>query len=136
MEPKRKSKARDGSRFLALPYTVLDSPSYLALGFSARALLLDIARQFNGSNNGKLVICDKALKPRGWNSKDTIYRARAELLNAGLLMETRKGQKPNKASWYALTWHPLDWMPDMDIGRSGFVRGAYLKTKSDVQKSD
>lgn len=138
MEPIRKRKQRDcdGIKFTRLPHVVQDSPAFIALGFASRALLLDIARQYSGMNNGKLVICDKALKPRGWNSKDTIYRARSELLEAGFLIETRKGQKPNKASWYALTWLSLDWTPDMDIKREGFTRGAYLKTKTDVRKSD
>ena len=122
----RRSK-RDGGRFVALPHTVLDSNAYLSLSSSAKALLVDIARQYGGSNNGKLLICEKALKPRGWASSATVHKAKRELLDAGLLHETRKGHKPNKASWFALTWQTLDWNPEMDIPRSGFERGAYLK---------
>lgn len=130
----RKGSSRDGSRFIALPYLLLDCPAYLALSFSARALLVDMARQYSGSNNGRLVICDKAMKPRGWTSSATIHKAKRELLDAGFISETRKGQKPNKASWFALTWQTLDWSPEMDIQRSGFVRSAYLKTELDPQK--
>lgn len=131
---KHKGHSRDGTRFVALPYTVLDSPAFLALSFSARALMLDLARQFSGGNNGRLVICDKALAPRGWTSSATVHKAKRELLDAGFLCETRKGQKPNKASWFAITWQSLDWSPEMDISRTGFTRGDYLKTKSDPQK--
>lgn len=133
---KHKGSNRDGTRFVALPFTVLDSPAFLGLSYSARTLLLDIARQFSGSNNGQLVVCDKAMAPRGWTSSTTIHKAKRELLDAGLLCETRKGQKPNKASWFALTWQSLDWVPEMDISRAGFSRGAYLKTKSDPQKME
>lgn len=136
MEPKRKTRGRDGTRFLLLPHVVLDSPAYLALSFSARALLTDISRQYAGDNNGRLLICDKVLMPRGWKSSTTIHKAKQELLDAGLLQETRKGQKPNKASWFAVTWQTLDWVPEMDLTRAGFNRGAYLKTISDPQKME
>jgi hypothetical protein len=132
--PKRKGGTRDGSRFVALPHLLLESPAYLGLSYSARALLIDMALQYTGSNNGKLVICDKAMKPRGWGSNATKFKAKQELLDAGFLCETRKGQKPNKASWFALTWHTLDWSPDMDIQRAGFTRSAYLNIESDPQK--
>ena len=124
---KRRGHSRDGTRFVALPYTVLDSPAFLGLSFSARALLLDVARQFSGGNNGRLVLCDKALAPRGWASSTTVHKAKRELLDAGFLFETRKGQKPNKASWFAITWQSLDWTPEMDISRASFSRGSYLK---------
>lgn len=131
---KSRKTSRDGTRFLLLPHVVIDSPAYLALSFSARALLVDVGRQFSGENNGQLLICDKVLKPRGWKSSATIHKAKQELLDAGFMQETRKGQKPNKASWFAVTWQALDWLPEMDIGRAGFIRGAYLKTDSDPQK--
>ena len=133
-DPKRKSKSRDGTGFSALPWTVLDSPAYMSLAYSSRALLIELARQYTGSNNGKLVVCEKALRPRGWSSSATIHKAKAELLSVRLISETRKGHKPNKASWFALTWLSLDWLPEMDIKREGFVRSAYLKTDLDPQK--
>jgi len=118
---------RDGTRFVALPHVVLDCKKYNLLSFSSRALLIDIARQYLGNNNGQLVACDKALKPRGWNSKATIVKARKELVNAGFLCVTRQGRKPNRATWLALTWHALDWNKDMEISKSGFQRGAYAQ---------
>lgn len=133
---KGKGNSRDGQRFVALPNVLLASPAYLSLSFSARALLVDMAFQYSGSNNGKLVVCDKAMKPRGWSSGTTIHKAKRELLEAGFLCETRKGHKPNKASWFALTWQTLDWLPEMDIQRAGFTRSAYLKTNSDPQKME
>ena len=126
--PKHKGNGRDGSRFVALPCVLLASPAYIGLSFSARALLVDMAFQYSGSNNGKIVICEKATRPRGWASSATIHKAKRELLEAGFLCETRKGHKPNKASWFALTWQTLDWSPEMDSQRAGCTRSAYLKT--------
>lgn len=130
---KHRSSTRDGSKFVALPNVVLDCPAYRRLSFSARALLVDIARQFTGSNNGRLVLCEKAMKARGWASSTTIQRAAKELLVAGFICKTRQGYRPNTASWYALTWQALHWSKEMDISAAAFQRGAYLKN-SDPQK--
>lgn len=133
---KHRGNGRDGNQFVALPYVVLDSPSYLGLSFSARALLVDVARQYGGGNNGKLVICDRVLKTRGWKSTTTIHKAKAELVDGGFLCQTRQGYKPNKSSWFAVTWQCFDWTSEMDIERKGFRRGAYLEKKIDPQKME
>jgi hypothetical protein len=124
---KHKSRNRDGIRFVAMPHTVLDSAAFLGLSAPAVRLLLDIARQFTGSNNGRLVACTKYLAPRGWKSHDTATRARRELEAAGFIVETRMGMRPNRAAWFALTWVGLDWSPEMDIKREQFRRGLYAK---------
>lgn len=49
-----------------------------------------------------------------------------ELIDAGLIVETRKGARPNKASLYAVTWCALDQCGNkLDISPSAFPRGAY-----------
>jgi hypothetical protein len=109
---------------------VLDSSAYLGLSHPAKALLLEIARQFHGDDNGRMIVTLAHLKPRGWTSYDTIQRAKQELLNTGLIHETVKGHRPHKASWYALTWLSLDKLDGYDQGAAaGFVRSAYLKTQ-------
>ncbi|NIF69598.1 hypothetical protein F3J16_05235 [Burkholderia sp. Ap-962] len=109
---------------------VLDSPAYLKLSHPARSLLLEIARQFHGDDNGRMVVTLAYLKARGWSSYDTIQRAKQELLDAGLIYETAKGRRPNRASWFALTWLALDKLDGYDEGAlKGFVRSAYLKTQ-------
>jgi hypothetical protein len=101
------NNSRDSGRFITVPVSVLDSATYQSLGFSARSLLIDIASQFKGENNGGLVACDKFLKPRGWTSKATISKALKELIGSGLLVMTRQGSRPNKASYFGLAWHGL-----------------------------
>lgn len=99
--------SRDSGRYIAFPVSVLDSIIFQSLGYSAKALLLDIASQFKGENNGRLVACESFLKPRGWKSKTTIHRALKELLDSGLLIMTRRGARPNKASYFGVAWYGL-----------------------------
>jgi hypothetical protein len=122
---KRSKAKRDGDRYMALPHVVIDSPSYRALGYAARALLIDIARQYTGSNNGRLVACAKYLKPMGWNSHGTISRALAEVKDAGLLIETRMGARPNRAAWFALGWYALDVSDGIDLDPKSYRTGQY-----------
>ncbi len=127
---RHKRTDRDGSRFLALPHTVLDSPAFMRLSAPAVRLLIDIARQYSGANNGQFVACMSYLSKRGWTSNDTITRARRELETAGFLIQTRIGCRPNRAAWFAVTWLSFDWTPAMDIARTGFERGLYCKNVS------
>lgn len=121
-------KSRDPGGFVAIPWAVLDSPAYLGLTPYAKTLLLDIARQYSGSNNGALRCGRAYMQPRGWTSMDMLTKAKRELLDAGLIFETVKGARPNKASWYAMTWQSLDKLDGLDAGAAAaFERGAYRK---------
>lgn len=128
--PKRKGhdKSRDQGGFIALPWSVLDCPAYARLSHPARSLLLEFARQYVRDNNGRLVASGVYLAKRGWKSSGVIYRAKQELQEAGFIHETVMGHRPNKASWYALTWYTLDKIPGYDAGAAEtFRRGAYLQ---------
>lgn len=123
-----KDNGRDAGGFLALPWSVLDSAAYLGLSYPARALLLEVARQFNHDNNGKMLLSERHLAQRGWKGSGVITRAKRELLDAGLIYQTVLGMRPNKASWYAVTWRKLDKIDGFDAGAAqAFERGAYLK---------
>ena len=119
---------RDAGGFVALPWSVLDSPSYARLSHPARSLLFELARQFVRDNNGRLLASAAYLSKRGWKSADVITRAKRDLIDAGFIHETVKGHRPNKASWYAVTWRALDKLPGYDAGAAQlFERGAYQK---------
>lgn len=122
---KRSKDKRDGDRYVALPHVVIDSPSFRELGHPARALLIDLARQYTGTNNGRIVACAKYLKPLGWRSNDTVTRALTQLKDAGLLVETRMGMRPNRAAWFALGWYQLDAVTGMDIDPRTYRTGGY-----------
>ena len=130
--PKRKGhdSGRDGGGFIALPWSVLDCPAYARLSHPARALLFELARQFVRDNNGRLLASAAYLSKRGWKSTDVITRAKRELIKEGFIHETVKGHRPNKASWYAITWQTLDRLQGYDHGAvESFERGAYRKSE-------
>ena len=119
---------RDSGGFIALPWSVLDCPAYAALSHPSRSLLLEVARQFVRDNNGRMLLSGAYLAKRGWKSADVITRAKRELIAAGFIFETVMGHKPNRASWYAVTWRTLDKLPGYDTGAAlCFERGAYQK---------
>ena len=126
--PKRKGRdtSRDQGGFVALPWSVLDCPAYARLSHPARSLLWEFARQYVRDNNGRLLASSAYLAKRGWLSRDVITRAKLELLEAGFIHETVMGHRPNRASWYAVTWRMLDKLPGFDAGAAeAFKRGAY-----------
>lgn len=114
--------------FAAIPHVVLDSPAYARLGHPAKTLLIDIARQYIANNNGQLLTSLRYLKERGWKSSDTINNAKRELIDCGFIYETVKGHRPNKASWFAITWYDLDANTKYDVGAiKGFKVGLFLE---------
>ena len=120
---------RDAGGFVALPWSVMDCAAYARLSHPAKALLFELARQFVRDNNGRMLLSGAYLAKRGWKSADVITRAKRELLAAGFIFETVKGHRPNRASWYAVTWRTLDKLPGYDTGAAlTFERGAYQKS--------
>lgn len=108
-----KSKGRrENGTFLLVPTDVLQSRKYRSLSFKAKALILDFGAQFTGFNNGHLAATWSQMKVHGWASKQTLQAALQELLETGLIEQTRQGGR-NRCSLYAYTWKPID------IGRAG-----------------
>lgn len=114
-----KANGRGSSqRFAGIPHTVMESDSYKQLGGSAVKLLLELARQYNGRNNGDLTTALSLLKLRGFSSSTTVKKAKQELLDADLIIETRTGIFTNpggRCALYALTWQPIDECPGKNL---------------------
>jgi hypothetical protein len=117
-------QSRVPGQFIALPHSVVESAAYRSLGYAARSLLIDIAKQLKRHNNGSLVACTKYLGPLGWRSKETVQRCLKDLLDSKLLHLTRQGGI-NSASWYAVTWQSLDTIKGMDDSARSFQRSAF-----------
>ena len=89
-------------------------------------LLFDLAAQYKGNNNGDLCAAWTLMKVRGWKSEETLHNAKRQLLERGLIAETRKGARPNKAALYGLTWFAMDECKGkLDISAKAFPRGRY-----------
>lgn len=106
---------RNSGTFVLLPHAIMDDMSYRNLTNSAKALLLDLLRQYNGRNNGALSACWTLMRKKGWRSKDTLHRALSELLRVGLVVKVAQGGlKPLKHSQYAIVFLALDDVHGMD----------------------
>ena len=103
-EPRYRHKGRkDSGSFLLLPHAVMDSSGWRQCNGTAIKLLLDMARKFNGRNNGDLCAAASVLPGL---APETRTRALRELRHYGLLLLTRQGGL-HGPSLFALTWHPI-----------------------------
>ena len=100
----RSKKPKD--RFVALPHTVIDSPGYRGASPSARAVLVEALRLYNGRNNGSLALSCRLMADRLNVSKDTASRAIRELINCGLMrqMKASSFSRKRQAAEYRLTF--------------------------------
>lgn len=111
--------------YAAMPIAVLDSAAFMGASYPAKALLLDVARQHNGTNNGHLHLCFSWLSKRGWKSRDVIQRAKDDLIARGLLVKTKQGGLNMGASWYAITWLKISNFVGLDIQHRDYHPGAW-----------
>lgn len=120
-----KQSERVSGGYTALPWAVSDSTAFKGCSYAAKALLLEIARQHNGCNNGHLQASFKWLKSRGWTSSSVVQRARKMLEDRGLIVRTRQGGFGIGPSRYAVTWHVITNFQGLDITRAGYHPGAW-----------
>jgi len=100
-------KKRGASGFIKIPHFVCNSEEFCNLSVFALKLLIDLMSQYNGFNNGSLTICWQVMTKRGWKSKDTLYKAKDELLLGRWIAITRVGNR-KKTSLYALTTYSVN----------------------------
>ncbi len=114
---RRRGRATAG-RFVSIPHVVLESSSYINLSPRAVKLLLDVALQYDGRNNGNLTVAWGFMAERGWSSKDTLSKAVQDLIEANLIVKTRTGRFMNpgaRCDLYAITWQAIDECPGKDL---------------------
>lgn len=92
--------------YAAIEHRVIDSPAFVALTFSARSLLLEVARQLTKDNNGHLQATHSYMQRHGF-SENTLSRAIADLIKHGMIYRTRSGGYQQGAAQYAVTWLPI-----------------------------
>lgn len=109
----------------AIPHAVLDSVAFMGASYPAKALVFDLMRQHSGNNNGHLHLSFSWLANRGWKSRDVIQRARAELIERNLLIQTRQGGLNIGASRYAVTWLHISNFVGLDIQSKNYHPGAW-----------
>ena len=101
-------KAITYAGFLHLPNVVTAEENFISLSGSALKLLVDVARQYNGSNNGNLCMAMKLMKERGWNSNNLLNKAKQELISKNWITKTKQGGMGIGADLFAITWQPIN----------------------------
>jgi hypothetical protein len=117
---KKKNNSMPGG-FAGVPRIVMDHEDYQQLSTKSKALLLDLAYQYRGQNNGDLTVAFSVMRGKGWKREATLSEAVKELLAANLIIRTRQGRFTNpgaKCALYAITWQPINECKgkNLDIG--------------------
>ena len=95
------------ARFAGVPHPVMESDNYRQLNGWDVKLLLEMAKQYNGSNNGDLSAAWSVMKHQGWKSPGTLSASISRLQKYGFIICSRFGGR-HKCSLYAITWQPID----------------------------
>lgn len=121
--------------YLGIPHFILRSPEFGALSPWALKLLIELAANYVGKNNGDLSAAYSVLQHRGWNSPGTLSAAIKQLLRDKWIVIARHGGR-NRCALFALTWWPVDscsgkWL---EIKAETTASHAWRKTVSVVKK--
>lgn len=107
----RTGRSTKEGRFAGIPHSVMDSPGYAATHTPARAILLELAKRYYGSNNGRIALSVRDAAKGCRIGVNTAARAFGELVDCGLIECVEKGEfKRNnrRASEFRLLWARCD----------------------------
>lgn len=110
----RKKGRRESGRFAMIPLSVLASPEFHSIPGEAVRLLLALASQYNGYNNGNLNAALSEMRKHGFTSQGTLSRAIRRLLETSLIIKTRQGYfaaGKSTCSLFAIAWKPINECP-------------------------
>jgi hypothetical protein len=105
----RVGRKKTGGRFARLPLMVLETLAVTTLNHAAFRVLVLLAAQYNGHNNGAIGLTANQASEAGISSDRTLYRSLRELQERQLIDETYPASRvPPRPTMWALTWMPLD----------------------------
>ncbi|MDI5987028.1 helix-turn-helix domain-containing protein [Halomonas sp. M4R5S39] len=97
--------------YLALPKVVMEDDDFRSLPPSSLKVLMALACQYNGKNNGDLSATHSTMKAWGGMSHTTLGKALKHLQERRLVVKTRDaliGREGARCALYALSWQPID----------------------------
>ena len=95
--------------FAMLPCAVLVHPSVTTLSHAQFRILVLMAGQYNGRNNGQLGLTAAQAADQGIGSERTLYAALKVLERRGLIERTHPASRiPPRPTMYAVTWRAVD----------------------------
>ena len=109
----------------AIPWRVIDSASFKGATDKAKALLFALMRQHDGFNNGHLHLAKRWLYNQGWTCHENNSKARNELIDRGLVVQTKWGGLNMGPDLFALTWYDISNYVGLDITSKSYAKGAY-----------
>lgn len=104
-----KGRSKNEGRFLKLEYYLLQSSAWKSLKSVRRAIYIELAQRFNGSNNGEISMSVREAAYGAHCSKDTASEAFHELEGKGFIKRNLCGSfdfKLRHATTWILTQHP------------------------------
>lgn len=131
MKRRNDNRRKSGERYALLPLEVLTSDACRLLPAFALRILVAMAAQYSGWNNGDLALTWSMARAYGINSKVQLNSGIDLLLERGLIQKTRQGgKKPFGPCLYALTWRGIDELrPKIDSGPTTFPSNAWVQWK-------
>jgi hypothetical protein len=104
----RKKRRSEHENFARIPLSVLQAEAVKTLNHAAFKVLVILASQWRGGNNGTLALTERYAREYGLSGRDTLYRSLKELESRGLIVRTRQGMKSKKHfSLWALGWESI-----------------------------
>ncbi len=101
-------------RYVRLTHFMTGTPAWGSLTTQERAVYLEVARVYNGANNGSLGVSVRMLAARCNISKDTAGKALHVLEERGFIVRMTPGgfsrKTPHAAEWRLTEW-PCDETP-------------------------
>ncbi|MCU1113199.1 hypothetical protein JAK74_05195 [Stenotrophomonas maltophilia] len=126
---RRKITGRQSSdTFVRLPHSMMRHPAFFTLSGAAMKMLLFLAAQYNGRNNGDLSATKAMVEGAGVCAASKSKELLAQLEEAGFIVQTRHGIK-KQCHLYALTWVGIDRCPGKNLEiAAGPPRNDWRKT--------
>lgn len=118
MAKKKRASVSTPGGFFALPKLLMEHSDFRELTPSALKVLMVLAGQYNGKNNGDLSATHSMMADWGGMAKATLAKALRELQERQLIEKTRQnrhGREGARCALYALTWQPIDECPGKDL---------------------
>lgn len=106
-----KGRSKSGPPFVMMRYDLMDSEAWRSLNAASRSIYLQIARRYNGQNNGFLGASIDCLVSECNLAPNTVTTALRRLIEVGLIVRSREASfacKVRLASEYGLTCYPCD----------------------------
>lgn len=116
------SGAKWDVRFVPLPHAVMMHPTYAKLSGGSVKLLLTLASDYMGKNNGHLIATVARMSRIGIKSKESIANSLRQLIDLGFVIRTHASVVRDPAM-YAISWLPINEPPRGQKYDAGILPG-------------